>query len=282
MKKMTILAAMALVATTASAQYTCDPTVETVLAKGKVTKVMTISLDASAEAQFAAQGATIIAAGPNDMERNFWIWDNTFSAGDSSLPGVGDQTDGYVSLIVGTAGWSGAGYNVADPGVDTSWWNDDTRFHLAYYSPATAPASIAMIINDADGVNTPAKVSLGDALNDNGAVYPAIGPKSNDDWQGIDISFADLKRIYPAFVPTASTSWKGNILSVLAGGVAGQTLALDAIYFYQLEDQSGVQNVAIDENLPVVYYNLQGVRVDNPENGIFIARQGSKSMKVVK
>ena len=66
------------------------------------------------------------------------------------------------------------------------------------------------------------------------------------------------------------------------GGVAGQTLALDAIYFYQLEDQSGVQNVAIDENLPVVYYNLQGVRVDNPENGIFIARQGSKSMKVVK
>ena len=125
-------------------------------------------------------------------------------------------------------------------------------------------------------------MSLGDAFNDNGAVYPAIGPKSNDDWQGIDISFADLKRIYPAFVPTASTSWKGNILSFLAGGVAGQTLALDAIYFYQLEDQSGVQNVAIDENLPVVYYNLQGVRVDNPENGIFIARQGSKSMKVVK
>jgi hypothetical protein len=38
---------------------------------------------------------------------------------------------------------------------------------------------------------------------------------------------------------------------------------------------------ALDPNAPVEYYNLQGVRVSNPENGIYIRRQGNKATKVV-
>lgn len=37
----------------------------------------------------------------------------------------------------------------------------------------------------------------------------------------------------------------------------------------------------VDENAPVEYYNLNGVRVAEPENGIFIRRQGSKVTKVI-
>lgn len=39
--------------------------------------------------------------------------------------------------------------------------------------------------------------------------------------------------------------------------------------------------VAADEEAPVEYYNLQGVRVANPEGGIFIRRQGASVSKVV-
>lgn len=39
---------------------------------------------------------------------------------------------------------------------------------------------------------------------------------------------------------------------------------------------------AVDENAPVEYYDLNGVRVANPENGIFIRRQGNKVTKVAK
>lgn len=39
--------------------------------------------------------------------------------------------------------------------------------------------------------------------------------------------------------------------------------------------------VAEDVNAPVEYFNLQGVRVANPENGLYIKRQGSKTEKVV-
>ena len=35
------------------------------------------------------------------------------------------------------------------------------------------------------------------------------------------------------------------------------------------------------ENAPVEYYNLQGVKVANPEKGIFIKKQGNKATKVV-
>lgn len=44
---------------------------------------------------------------------------------------------------------------------------------------------------------------------------------------------------------------------------------------------SALQDINIDENAPVEYYNLQGVKVENPENGIYIRRQGSKVSKVV-
>lgn len=44
---------------------------------------------------------------------------------------------------------------------------------------------------------------------------------------------------------------------------------------------AAVAGVEADENAPVEYYNLQGVKVANPENGIFVRRQGSKATKVI-
>ena len=45
-------------------------------------------------------------------------------------------------------------------------------------------------------------------------------------------------------------------------------------------EQSGIENIEINENGSVVYYNLQGVKVANPENGVFIRVQGGKASKV--
>lgn len=42
----------------------------------------------------------------------------------------------------------------------------------------------------------------------------------------------------------------------------------------------GVNAVEVDSNAPVEYYNLQGVRVANPEKGIYIVRQGGKASKI--
>lgn len=47
------------------------------------------------------------------------------------------------------------------------------------------------------------------------------------------------------------------------------------------DDQSGVKDAVATQNAPVEYYNLQGVKVANPSNGIFVRRQGNEVKKVV-
>lgn len=53
------------------------------------------------------------------------------------------------------------------------------------------------------------------------------------------------------------------------------------IVSYAPAGSSAIDNIAADANAPVEYYNLQGIRVANPENGLFIRRQGSTVSKVI-
>lgn len=47
-------------------------------------------------------------------------------------------------------------------------------------------------------------------------------------------------------------------------------------------EKAGVKNVSVDANAPAEYYNLQGIRVANPEAGLYIVRRGNTTTKVVK
>lgn len=55
---------------------------------------------------------------------------------------------------------------------------------------------------------------------------------------------------------------------------ANQTLMM-------LSDDTFVEGIAADENVEEVYYNLNGMRVENPSNGIFIVKKGNKVSKQV-
>ncbi len=44
---------------------------------------------------------------------------------------------------------------------------------------------------------------------------------------------------------------------------------------------AGIDEILSGEAVPAVYYNLQGVKVANPENGIYVVRQGNKVSKVL-
>ena len=58
---------------------------------------------------------------------------------------------------------------------------------------------------------------------------------------------------------------------------------VDMVQIWSPEDtEAGVNVIEVsDANAPVEYYNLQGVRVANPQNGIFIRKEGNKALKVV-
>ena len=48
------------------------------------------------------------------------------------------------------------------------------------------------------------------------------------------------------------------------------------------KSSTGVENIEVDNNASAVYYNLQGIEVASPENGVYIMKQGNKVTKVVK
>lgn len=57
----------------------------------------------------------------------------------------------------------------------------------------------------------------------------------------------------------------------------GSTLPM----LYVKQAGSGVANIAVENNGEAVYYNLQGVRVENPVKGLYIVVKGGKSQKVI-
>lgn len=50
-------------------------------------------------------------------------------------------------------------------------------------------------------------------------------------------------------------------------------------YFFTLA-VSGIEDVEV-ENVEVEYYNLQGLKVEKPESGVYIKVSGGKAEKVV-
>lgn len=51
--------------------------------------------------------------------------------------------------------------------------------------------------------------------------------------------------------------------------------------YLKMGSAAGVESVIADENAAPVYYNLQGVRVENPQSGLYIYRQGRKTGKIL-
>ena len=57
---------------------------------------------------------------------------------------------------------------------------------------------------------------------------------------------------------------------------------IEKVYVYTRTTGTGAVSDIDNANAPVEYFNLQGVKVANPEGGVFIRRQGASVTKVVK
>lgn len=75
---------------------------------------------------------------------------------------------------------------------------------------------------------------------------------------------------------TVSTSPFPNLTSGQSETSTNTTITLS-------RGTSAIANVEADDtNAPMVYYDLQGMRVENPANGVFIRVQGSQVTKIAK
>lgn len=102
------------------------------------------------------------------------------------------------------------------------------------------------------------------------AVHPKVYDILTKDYESIDLTVAEGKAT--ADLPVGMFDYtavaydkEGKVANCVKG---------------QVNITSGIDNIITDDNAAEpVYYNLQGVRVDNPEAGIYIVRRGNKVAK---
>lgn len=307
MKKFTLFAAFAALALSASAQYTCEtPYADQSVVAGE-TQIFDIVL--GAESVFdglKAAGQKTNDLRPNGETNNLWVWEETFVGGDGSYPGVGYndmQFDGYTSLNVSTVGWSGAGFDIQSD-FNNTHWNENTKFHVAFRTAGTAPESVGFILANSEG-STPGNIAVGAAFDDNGTIYPMVCNSISDEWQAIDVSFADIKKMQSSFNYITSETWHGNIVAFLAGGVEGRNISLDCMYFHTPTGDNAVGTVADDAQWVISnntvnvangngieLYDLSGrmlksvngttLGIDDLSNGVFVVKNGNSVKKIMK
>ena len=145
---------------------------------------------------------------------------------------------------------------------------------LKYYKPENNDYALATISGDND-----VKFTLENTLN---TINVANDGLSNT--TPIDITYTDAAGVSSDNVP-ANTVVVKNCTDPKLFNITNEGLTLaakDGNLILAKKVSSGVENVmAKDADAPVEWFNLQGIRVANPENGIYIRRQGSKVEKVV-
>ena len=80
------------------------------------------------------------------------------------------------------------------------------------------------------------------------------------------------------WTPEKSTSSDDEVREVVITFGSGVYVTGTNVYY---DISTGVSSIVSDSEVAPVYYNLQGVRVANPEKGLYIVVKGGKSQKVI-
>lgn len=91
----------------------------------------------------------------------------------------------------------------------------------------------------------------------------------------------NVLKIAPNALGFQFPEWTGHETSIYGSGLANED-GDDLASQITLPEDAGVNDVVVsdDVNAPAEYYNLQGVRVNNPANGLYIVKRGNQAYKI--
>lgn len=311
MKKLTLLAAMAVCGMGAANAQLVDPSLSKT--NGDIYDV--VKLDVASVESLKEAGKTVNEwyMGTDARPMDVWAAGETLEGGSGAGLGVDGQGEGFISfVVVAPDSWAGGGvrYAEGEGEVNTAHFSDNTRFHLAIKSN-NAPN--VMQINVLDGFNNDetsekglykkAALTLGDAPFEAGsAIVGKIDP--DGDWKAIDLSFSEIKKLYPAF-EYAKGSFYGYIFSFNIGNEPGKEFDIDAVYFYSPKAEDGAVESVKADNVDILVssrtinatvagfelYNIAGQLVKSTKStvmgvedlnaGLYVVKAGNTVKKVV-
>ena len=234
----------------------------------------------------------------DDTNNFLYVWSSTYTSLTPSGPNWNGEVGAFMSFSVNSVGWSGFGFS-GPISKDMTGVTSDYTLHIAMKASNTASHIIGM--EGPGGLS--ARVCIGATAFVDGAVtyQPYANFTRDNRWHLIEIPMSEFfnKGLrYPAAVPANS-----NVVYFLSGGVAGTSIAMDAIFVYK-KSTTGLNSVKSDLNViqtgktlsvpsetqPIELYSITGskVRVSNEaimgiediQKGIYIVCSGSLSKKI--
>ena len=168
---------------------------------------------------------------PDEINKFLYIWDGTFTPGNPTGPNCFGEVEPWTSLVVGTAGWSGAGFNCKDAAALDKLAPLTANTDKYYLHIGIKSRSNAVFVFGLDG-QSGVKFAVGaTSFNDNGTIIEPLADFPRDgEWQKIEIPLSTLKT-KGLLYSTGMTD--KNVMWFLGGGVTGTTLDLDAVFLYK-------------------------------------------------
>lgn len=191
----------------------------------------------------AIKNQTAVYIGPDDGPENpdpksyLYVWENTYTAGTCAGVNFYGQAASWQCFVVGSAGWSGLGYNIkSEPAGLPEWRARVAANPESYYLHfAIKPVSDKEVHLVEFGWNDTSrwKAGIGDGFEDKGTVYSEIKPIGGtlvaNEWNEFEISVADMGI---NFVPALQAGGT-NTLVFLSGGITGTQINYDAVFIYK-------------------------------------------------
>lgn len=238
-------------------------------------------------------GTTVggIAAGKNNAYtpksmtlNNVIVWDVAITAGTANawMPYWDGSGKGYISegtTVNGSSVASLASPELTLQGVALSWGtfnkklNDGMPVLTWQEANGEGLASATAYISATEGERGEAATDSYDL--DKGTAY-------------VTIDAPEYFTVKYAFADAASFSDYSSVLAIKDNGTLtyyvtdGENTSEETEIEFTGADTSAISDITVDEAADAVYYNLQGVRVANPENGVFVRVAGGKASKIAK
>ena len=212
------------------------------------------------------------------IDSNYWtpVGDAEFKAGFIYAMFVGGEGLSTIETI--PAATVPAYRSVEDPNI--------IRLNNAYAAPFDDPTMadpMLIDLTDPNCVVVPMQYT-GIGVRDMGAAYIL---SRSENYESIDAFLASDMAKYVILLKDS------NVIDIPAGGIWWFFPEGDPEHLYGAKNElpsritlpagwNAIDNITVEGvDAPVEYYNLQGIRVANPESGLYIRRQGKKAVKVI-
>ncbi len=204
------------------------------------------------------------------------VGDAEFKAGFIYAMFVG--TDGLSTIETIPSASVPAYRSVEDPNI--------IRLNNAYAAPFDDPTMadpMLIDLTDPNCVVVPMQYT-GIGVRDMGAAYIL---SRSENYESIDAFLASDMAKYVILLKDS------NVIDIPAGGIWWFFPEGDPEHLYGAKNElpsritlpagwNAIDNITVEGvDAPVEYYNLQGIRVANPENGLYIRRQGKNATKIL-